>query len=71
MLLQVEVMGRFANGQGREFARTYRLQYWRPAMAAWVTYADGHGKEVSTRFFSLLIRFPTFGCFGDICLTEF
>lgn len=46
VVTKVEVQGRFGNGQGREFARQYKLQIWRPNMAHWATYNDGRGKEV-------------------------
>ncbi|XP_070000872.1 discoidin domain-containing receptor 2 [Penaeus vannamei] len=46
VVAKVEVQGRFGNGQGREFARQYKLQFWRPGLAHWVTYADGRGNEL-------------------------
>lgn len=50
VVTKVEVQGRFGNGQGKEFAEQYKLQFWRPAVNHWVTYRDGHGKEVSKPF---------------------
>lgn len=47
LLTKVEVQGRFGNGQGREFARQYKLQLWRPGLAHWVTYRRPDGREVS------------------------
>ncbi|XP_042885478.1 discoidin domain-containing receptor 2-like [Penaeus japonicus] len=46
VVAKVEVQGRFGNGQGREFARQYKLQFWRPGLAHWVTYRDGRGEEL-------------------------
>ncbi|KAG7165703.1 Discoidin domain-containing receptor 2-like 2 [Homarus americanus] len=46
VLTKVEVQGRFGNGQGREFARHYKLQLWRPGLDHWVTYSDGRGQEL-------------------------
>ncbi|KAK8396491.1 hypothetical protein O3P69_005498 [Scylla paramamosain] len=46
VVTKVEVQGRFGNGQGREFARQYKLQVWRPGLTHWVTYMDGRGEEL-------------------------
>ncbi|XP_069163604.1 discoidin domain-containing receptor 2 [Procambarus clarkii] len=46
VVTKVEVQGRFGNGQGREFAKQYKLQLWRPGMAHWTTYSDGRGEEL-------------------------
>ncbi|CAL4104736.1 unnamed protein product [Meganyctiphanes norvegica] len=46
VLTKVEVQGRFGNGQGREFAEQFKLQYWRPGLKHWSTYKDGHGNEI-------------------------
>ncbi|KAK7080623.1 DNA damage responsive protein [Halocaridina rubra] len=46
IVTKVEVQGRFGNGQGREFARHYKLQLWRPGLEHWVTYTDGRGEEL-------------------------
>ncbi|XP_066987303.1 discoidin domain-containing receptor 2-like [Macrobrachium rosenbergii] len=46
IVTKVEVQGRFGNGQGREFARKYKLQIWRPGLEHWVTYTDGRGEEL-------------------------
>ncbi|KAF2361711.1 Serine-threonine/tyrosine-protein kinase catalytic domain [Trinorchestia longiramus] len=45
VITKVEVQGRFGNGQGREYAEKYKLQYWRSSVQHWVTYRDGQGKE--------------------------
>lgn len=47
VVTKVEVQGRFGNGQGREYARHYKLQVWRPGLQHWATYTDGRGQEVS------------------------
>lgn len=49
IITKTEVQGRFGNGQGREFAEQYKLQYWRPSVDHWVTYRDGQGQEVSNK----------------------
>ncbi|KAA0185887.1 hypothetical protein HAZT_HAZT007841 [Hyalella azteca] len=46
VVTKVEVQGRFGNGQGREYAEKYKLQYYRPGMDHWVTYKDGRGNQV-------------------------
>ncbi|XP_066954935.1 discoidin domain-containing receptor 2-like [Macrobrachium rosenbergii] len=46
VVTKVEVQGRFGNGEGMEFARQYKLQFWRPGLEHWITYSDGRGKEL-------------------------
>ncbi|XP_045125645.1 LOW QUALITY PROTEIN: discoidin domain-containing receptor 2-like [Portunus trituberculatus] len=46
LLTKVEVQGRFGNGQGKEYAEKYKLQYWRPGMEDWNTHRDGNGNEL-------------------------
>ncbi|KAF2351919.1 Serine-threonine/tyrosine-protein kinase catalytic domain [Trinorchestia longiramus] len=46
VVTKVEVQGRFGNGQGREYAEKYKLQYWRPTMGHWTTYRNGRGEEL-------------------------
>nr|XP_045601963.1 discoidin domain-containing receptor 2-like [Procambarus clarkii] len=46
VITKVEVQGRFGNGQGKEFARHYKLQLWRPGLDHWVTFTDGRGQEL-------------------------
>ena len=46
VVTKVEVQGRFGNGQGKEFAQQYKIQYYRHSLDAWITYRDGHGNEV-------------------------
>ena len=40
----VITQGRFANGQGQEYAEHFQLQYWRDDMEAFVDYVDNTGK---------------------------
>lgn len=47
LVTKVEVQGRFGNGQGREYTRQYKLQYWRPELHHWTTYSDTQGNQVS------------------------
>ncbi|KAF2351493.1 Serine-threonine/tyrosine-protein kinase catalytic domain [Trinorchestia longiramus] len=46
VITKVEVQGRFGNGQGKEFAQQYKLQYYRSSIDKWVMYKDGHGSEL-------------------------
>ncbi|XP_046990329.1 discoidin domain-containing receptor tyrosine kinase B-like [Schistocerca americana] len=46
LVTAVETQGRFGNGQGREFAENFLLEYWRPALNKWVRYRPSSGKEV-------------------------
>ena len=46
-LTKVEVQGRFGNGQGREYAEKFKLQYWRDDLNRWVDYKNGKGQNVS------------------------
>ncbi|KAA0201619.1 hypothetical protein HAZT_HAZT010083 [Hyalella azteca] len=36
VVTKVEVQGRFGNGQGREYAQQYKLQYYRPGIDKWL-----------------------------------
>lgn len=47
VVTKVEVQGRWGNGQGREYTRHYKLQYWRPELQRWTTYVNTQGREVS------------------------
>ena len=38
--------GRFGNGMGVEYAKSYVLEYWRPPLGKWIRYKDIKGKEV-------------------------
>ncbi|CAL4071671.1 unnamed protein product [Meganyctiphanes norvegica] len=46
LLSKVEVQGRFGNGQGREFAEQFKVQYWRPDLPHWNTYTDRQGNQI-------------------------
>ncbi|VDO89287.1 unnamed protein product [Heligmosomoides polygyrus] len=43
----VEVQGRFDEGRGMEFARAFKIEYWRPKLRGWASYKDEEGSEVS------------------------
>ncbi|XP_063215525.1 discoidin domain-containing receptor tyrosine kinase B [Bacillus rossius redtenbacheri] len=40
-----QTQGRFGNGQGKEYAEVYMLDYWRPGAARWLRWKDRGGKE--------------------------
>ncbi|KAF0305794.1 Discoidin domain-containing receptor tyrosine kinase B [Amphibalanus amphitrite] len=42
----VSLQGRFGNGQGREFADQFTLEYWRPGLTAWKPYKAWNGSQV-------------------------
>jgi len=42
----VLTQGRFAGGQGQEYAQAYRLHYWRRGLADWKEYRDSLGRTV-------------------------
>lgn len=44
----VETQGRFGNGQGKEFAENYILDYWRPQLNEWIRFKNRSGSEVSS-----------------------
>ena len=47
VITHVLTQGRFGNGQGQEYAKAYRLQYWRQGMAGFRDYYDSLGRTVS------------------------
>ncbi len=42
----VLTQGRFANGQGQEYAEHFQLQYWREGMEAFVLYQNKQGLKI-------------------------
>lgn len=42
----VATQGRFGNGQGREFAEEFMVEYWRPELHKWVRYRNRTNHEV-------------------------
>jgi hypothetical protein len=58
VIAEVLTQGRFANGQGQEYAQAYRIHYWRPGLLEFKEYRDSMGKTVSCRSFILkLVEF--------------
>jgi discoidin domain receptor family protein 2 len=51
VIAEVLTQGRFANGQGQEYAQAYRIHYWRPGLLEFKEYRDSMGKTVSCRSF--------------------
>ena len=47
VIAEVLTQGRFANGQGQEYAQAYRLHYWRQGLVEFKEYRDSVGKTVS------------------------
>ena len=43
---RVGSQGRYGQGQGKEFAEHYLLEYWRQALGKWVTYSNHTGHQV-------------------------
>ncbi|KAK5966982.1 Discoidin domain-containing receptor tyrosine kinase B [Trichostrongylus colubriformis] len=41
----VEVQGRFDEGRGMEFARAFKIEYWRPRLSGWASYRSEEGLE--------------------------
>ncbi|CAH0392136.1 unnamed protein product [Bemisia tabaci] len=39
--------GRYANGQGQEYAEEFMIEYWRPGFTSWVRWKNRNGKHVS------------------------
>lgn len=46
VITEVLTQGRFANGQGQEYARAYRLHYWRKGMDGFKEYHDSLGRTI-------------------------
>ncbi|VDM60247.1 unnamed protein product [Angiostrongylus costaricensis] len=45
VLTAVEVQGRFDEGRGMEFARAFKIEYWRPNLRSWFSYRNDDGIE--------------------------
>ncbi|KAH9360898.1 hypothetical protein HPB48_003603 [Haemaphysalis longicornis] len=52
VLTSLATQGRFGNGQGREFAEEFMVEYWRPGLHKWLRYRNrtGHEVESGSRF---------------------
>ncbi|RCN28201.1 hypothetical protein ANCCAN_26059 [Ancylostoma caninum] len=46
VLTAVQVQGRYDEGRGMEFARAFKLEYWRPNMRGWASYRSEDDVEV-------------------------
>ena len=46
IITSVVTQGRFANGQGQEFAEFFILQYWREGMEGFMSYSNNNGGEI-------------------------
>ncbi|VDM72898.1 unnamed protein product [Strongylus vulgaris] len=44
----VEVQGRYDEGRGMEFARAFKVEYWRPSLQGWASYKSEENTEVWT-----------------------
>jgi discoidin domain receptor family protein 2 len=47
-ITEVVTQGRFANGQGQEYAEHFKLQYWRDGMKAFAEYSNKKGLSIFT-----------------------
>jgi discoidin domain receptor family protein 2 len=48
LITVTETQGRFGNGQGREFAEQFLVEYWRDSLQQWTIYKDARGQKVQT-----------------------
>ena len=48
IITSVVTQGRFANGQGQEFAEFFVLQYWREGMEGFAEYRNSSGDRIMT-----------------------
>ena len=46
----LETQGRYANGQGKEYAMAYRVLYWREGMHKFREYRDSLGRMVRLHY---------------------
>ncbi|CAJ0602423.1 unnamed protein product [Cylicocyclus nassatus] len=42
----VEVQGRYDEGRGMEFARAFKIEYWRPNLQGWASYKSEENTEI-------------------------
>ena len=47
VITSVMTQGRYASGQGQEYAQAYRIMYWRQGMNTFKEYRDSIGNTVS------------------------
>ncbi|KAK6055901.1 hypothetical protein COOONC_06594 [Cooperia oncophora] len=52
----VEVQGRFDEGRGMEFARAFKIEYWRPKLSGWASYRSEEGIE---KYFEILDEYSS------------
>ena len=50
----LETQGRYANGQGQEYAMAYRVLYWREGMHKFREYRDSLGRMVWSQYIHAL-----------------
>lgn len=59
----IATQGRFGNGQGREYAEEYMIEYWRAGINKWVRYTNRSGKHVSIgRYWLCVGLLNSIGC---------
>ncbi|KAH8033914.1 hypothetical protein HPB51_017612 [Rhipicephalus microplus] len=78
VLTSLATQGRFGNGQGREFAEEFMVEYWRPGLHKWLRYRNRTHHEVrlyktpsqntipaAAAAFSMEAKMLRFGCTSE------
>lgn len=50
VITAVETQGRYGGGNGLEFPREYKLEYWRAGLGTWIRYKLRTGHQVSVDY---------------------
>lgn len=45
-MTRVATQGRFGNGQGKEYAESFKFEYWRPGLDRFIRFKNRKGNEV-------------------------
>ena len=56
VISSVRSQGRYAEGQGQEYAKAYRIFYWREGMARFKEYRDSIGRNVGAQGWLLEVK---------------
>jgi discoidin domain receptor family protein 2 len=59
LITVTETQGRFGNGQGREFAEQFLVEYWRDSLQQWTVYKDARGQKVPTTTSTTFLKLST------------
>ena len=68
VISSVRSQGRYAEGQGQEYAKAYRILYWREGMTRFKEYRDSIGRNVGAGLRSCFIKVKSICFLYRYCL---